>query len=128
MIRLKRRKRERMGVRAEAVIRCPGHLAWVRGYACIIHNWHGHHCNGRIEAHHVATPETSAKGRKVGDDQVIPVCAGGHEEGHRIGWESFDKRYGLKPEERITYARTLWRLSPHRPKYERKMADLGVAP
>lgn len=107
----KKRTRPKMGVKQSSVIRCPGHLAWVRGRECCIAEKHT--CVGRIEAHHVVT--TGAGG---GDEQVVSLCTEAHAEVHRTGRETFAKKYAVDLPE---IAARLWQYSPHRISYLRKL-------
>lgn len=54
-------------------------------------------------------------GMKPGDDTAIPLCGDAHAEGHRIGWRTFEARYGVDLDK---LAAMYWRLSPHRKKVE----------
>ena len=119
MILIKRRKRERMNIRPPERVRCEAHLQWIRGAFCMVSQGVNSSCAGRVEAHHIYLPG-DAKGKKPHDSQTIPLCAHHHEEGHRIGWDSFDARYGLKPGQRVNTAAALWKASPHRIKWEQK--------
>ena len=119
----RRRKRERMNVRPPERISCEPHLQFVRGHYCVVYakpsDSDRTRCDGRVQAHHIYLPG-DAKGKKPHDSQTIPLCAHHHEEGHRIGWDSFDARYGLKPGQRINIAAALWKQSPHGVKYRRE--------
>ena len=90
----KRRSHPRMNVRESSVIRCPGHLKWVRGLECCLadHWW----------------PD---------DSTVVPLCAASHASGHQQGWATFQKRWRV---DLVKIAADLWKASPHRIKYERE--------
>lgn len=114
---LKRLKRPKMGLRESSVIKCPSHMKWVRGHECCIsnHPWSdnlrcAHGCSGRIEAHHSTT-----RGAGGGDETVVPLCSAAHQEGHTIGWTTFERRYRV---DLTNIAQTLWAKSPHRRKWE----------
>lgn len=108
-----RRKRAKMMAPKEgAPVKCPGHLKWVRGHACLVSGDIDHECFGRIEAHHVLTRAAGG-----GDDQVVPLCSRAHAEGHQIGWKTFEREYIV---DLAHVAAELWKRSPHRIKHERK--------
>lgn len=123
----RRRKREPMGVRTEGgPIRCPGHLSWVRGHVCVacdlyllgIEGTIG--CLGRTEAHHVREGH-GAMGTKPGDDNVVPICAAHHRQGHSVGWKTFEARYRRIDLDKIAAA--LWKNSPARIRWERRRGE-----
>lgn len=107
---IRRRKRSKMGVRCLSVIDCPGHMKWVRGHTCVIEGRGEHVCYGRMEAHHVVS-----RGAGGGDEQVVPLCAHAHGDGHLRGWETFAKEFGV---DLPAIAALFWKQSPHRLKYE----------
>lgn len=109
---LKRRKPEPMNVREAPQIRCPSHLAWVRGFQCsVIDKRSAHECFGKIEAAHVRTGTDGGMGVKPSDCFVIPLCSAAHREQHQVGEAEFERIYGISMR-RI--ADQLWRKSPHR--------------
>lgn len=112
----RRRKREPMGVRAVERIRCHAHLSWVRGCLCVADR--SGECNGRMEAHHVREGQNAGIGQKPDDSETVPACARHHAEGHTIGWQSFEKKYAV---DLSKIAAAMWRRSPARIRYERKM-------
>lgn len=114
---LKRRKRDKMGVREPEQIRSWGHLAWVRGHECLLASKGWHKCDGKMEAHHIRVGNLAGLGLKPGDEHTVPLCSYAHRIVHDLGHESFEQSYGLKLEQ---IAADLWRRSPHRLKYERK--------
>lgn len=110
----KRRKPERMGVRASAQLRSPSHLRWVRGHFCAIAGKNGHICEGRIEAAHVRTGTDGGMGVKPSDNWSIPLCSAAHIPiQHQVGEAEFERRYGLNMKQ---IAQALWAKSPHRPR------------
>lgn len=114
----KRRKRAKMGVRPPERVRSPGHLAWVRGHACAAFgNPPTYYCGDRIESHHVRVEGDGTTGKKPSDEHVVPLCNLHHEEGHRIGWKSFEARYKV---DLTKIAAELWKRSPHGIKYRRE--------
>ena len=112
----KRRKRPRMGLRESSVIRCPGHLKWVRGHECIAHFRVSFQCPcwGRMEAHHVRT-----RGAGGGDEQVVPLCQGHHAQLDSPGWSSKQFEAFYKVDMRAI-AEKLWEISPHGIRYRRE--------
>ena len=134
----KRRTREKMGVRHSSVIRCQGHLAFVRNRMCAINgktywgkvppesDWakldpnmdavYEHDCSNRIEAAHVRIGTDGGIGMKPSDCWTIPLCSSAHREQHKIGEAPFEKRYGIDMKK---IAADLWRISPHGIKYRK---------
>lgn len=124
-MRPQRRKRQRFGTREnEGPLKCAGHLQWVRGHeCCLTGKWRivrdnsgapftqDHVCEGRMEAHHSTT-----RGAGGGDDVAVPLCTKAHMEGHKIGWTTFEKRWGV---DLAKISAELWKASPHRIKWER---------
>jgi len=117
----KRKKRAKMGLRESTVIKCAGHLQWVRGHECLCagkmdrvvvgddYALVPHECFGKIEAHHVVS-----RGAGGGDEQVVPLCSKAHADGHKMGWETFQKRYRV---DLASTAAELWKLSPAGKRY-----------
>lgn len=116
-----RRKHKKMLHKDETVIRCPGHLQWIRGHECALSvatqdinaQLHG----GGIQAAHVRTHGDGGTGMKPGDDRTIPLCARHHHEQHQIGEATFEARYGISMAD---IAAHLWRISPHGIRYRAK--------
>jgi len=105
----KRKKRAKMGLRASSVIKCAGHLKWVRGHECLCAGKWGHECAGRIEAHHV-----TSRGAGGGDEQVVPLCTLAHGIVHQMGGSSFAASFKL---DLAATAADLWKHSPHGQRY-----------
>lgn len=125
--RPQKRKRAKMGVRESSVIRCTGHLQWVRSHVCAIQDGcypdePVHHCSPKVEAHHLQSFRAieGGMGMKVGDDKTIPLCAGAHEEVHRIGQPAFERKWKVDLE---SVAARLWDLSPHGKKYRLQQGE-----
>lgn len=119
----KRRTRPRMmAPKEDAPIRCQSHLKWVRGFACSCSEIDPAGCDGKIEAAHVRRGTDGGIGSKPGDNWTLPLCSGHHAEQHRIGEQSFEKKYRLSMKQ---IAERLWRLSPHRLRHER--SKLGMS-
>lgn len=112
----RRRKKPKMGLRVSDKIISHNHLKFVRGFECLCagksdrivvgddYAMVPHECVGKIEAHHVVS-----RGAGGDDSQVVPLCSKAHADGHRMGWETFQKRYGL---DLAATAESLWRNSP----------------
>lgn len=95
--------------RREKRIRCPGHLKWLRGFACSVKG-----CDRRpIEAAHVRVGTNGGTGLKPDDGWAVSLCAHHHAEAHRIGERSFEAKYQIDLKE---LARAFVRQSPHRRK------------
>lgn len=120
----KRRTRPRMmAPKEDAPIRCPGHLKWVRGFACVCSEIDPTGCGGRMEAAHVRRGTNAGVGIKPGDNWTYPACSNHHAEQHRIGEQTFEKTYRFSLKQ---IAERMWRVSPHRITYERKQEELRV--
>lgn len=115
----KRRHRPPMGLRSSTVIRCPGHLKWVRGHECAVAKSRAHgDCSDRIEAHHVREgAHGQGIGQKPDDSTAVPLCAAAHQRGHSIGWQTFESLYGVSL---AKIAEDLWKASPHGVKWRRE--------
>lgn len=105
----KRRKRKPMGLRVSSVIRCPGHLQFIRGCECSVRGKIGHMCGWSIEAAHVRKGTDGGVGTKPGDNWTIPLCAAAHARQHNIGEPAFERLYGIDMKE---IAAKLWLISP----------------
>lgn len=110
----RRRKPQKMGVREEPQVRCPGHLKWVRGHECasVTPN-----CSGRIEAAHVRIGTDGGMGVKPGDNWAIPLCEFHHRCQHAQGEQTFWAQQRTDP---LKIAQDLWFKSPHRKKWENR--------
>jgi len=72
---------------------------WVRQHSCLLVIWQlaglttrrDHACWGPVQVCHVRSRGAG------GDDRgnLVPLCAGAHEEQHRIGIRSFQARWGI---------------------------------
>lgn len=111
------RKRARMGVREPGQIRCAGHLQWIRRHACCVDGKADHACTGRIVAHHAREGANGGMGLKPDDTTAVPLCDLAHAIVHQIGWQSFEKRYGV---DLSRIAEALAKASPHRIKWENR--------
>ena len=120
----KRKKKPKMGLREPTAIKCAGHLQWVRGHECCVwgkleqlgDGYARHHsCEGKTEAHHVVS-----RGAGGGDEQVVPLCSKAHADGHRMGWETFQKRYRV---DLASTAADMWKQSPAGKRY--RMTQVG---
>lgn len=112
MLRLpKRKKAEKLGVRAAPQIRNASHLKWIRGHDCAI-------CGTLrssypIEAAHVRTGTDGALGVKPSDCWAIPLCSHHHRDQHLIGEAEFERIHKIDMK---AIAQALWAKSPHRRK------------
>jgi hypothetical protein len=114
----KRKKREPLGLKEPTVIRCPGHLQFVRLHDCCASGKTPNmECAGRIEAAHVRTGTDGGTSMKPSDRYTIPLCSCHHHYQHQIGEAEFERKTGLKMR---LIADALWANSPAGRKYERK--------
>jgi hypothetical protein len=94
--------------------RCPAHLRWVATIPCIA-------CSGGMlpgrewmdrgsvsQAHHITFAQPRARGLKVGDQWVVPLCARHHDALHRAGDECAWWNIGAEP---MVLAERLWAVS-----------------
>lgn len=94
--------------------RCPAHLRWVATIPCIA-------CSGgRLpgpewmdrgavsQAHHLTFAQPRARGLKVGDQWVVPLCPRHHDALHRAGDECAWWNIGTEP---MQIASILWHRS-----------------
>lgn len=87
---LPRRLQKEPRFNAPKRVRSPSHLAWVRGFECVVSG-----CpNMPIEAHHVRLGSHAGIGQKPGDDVTVSLCVTHHREVH-LGEATFQKKYGL---------------------------------
>ncbi len=91
---IRRRKREKMGVRVSEGISCPAHLRWVKGCECLIAGKKGHVCIGAMHPHHVRKGSHTGMSEYPDDNLAIPLCTAAHDEIHR-GHDTFEARYGI---------------------------------
>lgn len=121
---IKRRKKQRMGLRESSVVRCPGYLKWLRGCDCILPGKYNHKCEGRIEAHHLQSLRAieGGMGMKVGDNRCVPLCSLAHQEIHSKGQPEFERYYSYFPGDLEDIAEGHWHhpKNTHRVAYERK--------
>lgn len=86
---------------------CPQHRAWLRQQPCLVSgsSCSGPCCAGRMHAHHVRSAADSGIGKKPPDDRCVPLCAAHHDELHRIGAQTFGRKYSIDlPEWAARYA------------------------
>jgi hypothetical protein len=114
---LKRRKREPFGIREDAQIRSPGHLAWVRGHECAVRN---EFCSERVEAAHVRNGTDGGTSLKPSDSWALPLCSYHHRAQHQHGETTFSRHYKINMKE---IAADLWKRSPHRLRHERRQGE-----
>src|SRR5258708_37008196 len=83
--------------------RVPGFLQWERGRPCFLSLQNSKHvCRGRVRACHYDPWGDKGMGTKVSDNACLPMCDGGHEEQHRIGWPRFEARYKFAGRDIVT--------------------------
>jgi hypothetical protein len=111
----KRRKAPRMAHKDETVIRCAGHLQWIRGCICLVYS---DECQGNIEAAHVRTGTDGSMGKKPSDSWTVPLCHHHHAEQHRIGEAAFEAKYKTDMKH---VAKSLWISSRAGQRYRTRM-------
>lgn len=77
--------------------RNPKHRAWIRTFACHLHE--RNECRGRIECCHVKAGNDATNRSKATDAKTLPLCAGHHDIQTRIGEYRFELEYGLNMNE-----------------------------
>lgn len=82
-----------MAPKETAPIRSASFLQFVRGFACTCVETDPTGCAGKIEAAHVRRGTDGGIGQKPSDRYCIPLCSEHHAEQHRIGEQSFEKKY-----------------------------------
>lgn len=71
--------------------RSQAHCSFVRSHECCVPG-----CTARpIEVAHVRRGSDAGMGRKPSDFFTLSLCKDHHSEQHRIGEQSFERRYGL---------------------------------
>lgn len=114
--RIDTRPSARNSKRADEGRRCPSHLQWLRGRACLLA---GAACSGRIEAAHVDRAGGKGMSLKVSDWHAVPLCSEHHAEYHR-GARSFEARHSV---DLVAVAADYARQSPHRVAFERRRQE-----
>ena len=82
--------------KVSTMIRCPGHLVWLRGFQCIVRG-----CKNEpaVEAAHVRVGTDGGTGMKPSDIWAVPVCRTHHRFGayaiHTIGERQFEREFRL---------------------------------
>lgn len=113
---LKRRKRERSGIKRVPEKRFPAHRAWVRGFKCAIPEkrtlWgKGIACDGPIEAAHARNGTDGGTSTKPHDKWCLSLCRAHHQHQTAIGERAFEFLYGINMK---AIAEGLAARSPHR--------------
>lgn len=91
-----KRKRLRSGITRMPRREWPKHRKWLRSFQCIVP-----FCDAAvIEVSHIRTAANAGTGLKPHDAFSLPMCGGidpdsHHAEYHRIGHQSFERKYGL---------------------------------
>ena len=88
---------------------CPAHRAWVRKHHCSVPGC----LSLPIECAHVRRGTDGGTGLKPSDCWIISLCSNHHMEQHRLGEQTFGKKYGLNL---VELAEVFARTSPHRSK------------
>ena len=67
------------------------HIARLKGLPCCIYacSWFG------CDLHHERRGAGGGTALKPGPETLIPLCHAHHQEGHQIGWATFEKKYGV---------------------------------
>ena len=115
MVLPSRRKSQKSGIARAQHRDFPAHRQWIRGHACVVKD-----CESRqIEAAHFDGPvpfeDMGGKGLKRHDRWCLPACALHHREIHSLGWQSFERKYGISMK---AIAEGLAKISPHRWRWE----------
>lgn len=95
--------------RANGPRSCPAHRAWVRKHHCSVPGC----LKLPIECAHVRRGTDGGTGLKPSDRWVISLCSKHHVEQHRLGEQTFEKKYEL---DLVDLAETFARRSPQRSK------------
>lgn len=85
---------------------------WLRGRPCA---FEGPHCEGKIEAAHMADPASKGMGTKAADQNCIPLCAHHHQRHTVKGWSAL----GISREQGTMLAGEYWRAWPGRIAWEK---------
>jgi hypothetical protein len=81
------------------------HLAFVAGLPCFVCGYQG----DGVVGHHLMTAQPRAKGLKVSDEYVIPLCNEHHNGLHLLGDETkFFNSHGFLLPEALWFAKGLW--------------------
>ena len=86
---------------------CPSHRAWVRRHHCCVPGC----LNIPIECAHIRRGTDGGVGLKPSDRWTVSLCTAHHAEQHRMGEDSFERRYAL---DLRWLATTFASRSPHR--------------
>lgn len=102
----------------------PTFLQWLRGRPCFLaDHWLGG-CGlapiprkSPVEAAHAPDKASKGMGTKSTDAIALPLCQAHHDEQHRIGWATFQAKYGFNARD---VAGDYWHLWPGRRAWEAK--------
>lgn len=91
-------------------VRSPGHLKFVRGFACVA-------CGSgeNIHAHHVRLGTHSPMGSKPDDSFAVSLCHGCHHRLHTLGEATFQRSHGI---DLLALAAEFAAKSPHRARFK----------
>ena len=97
MLPLRKRPKEKLGVRQVETKESAKHRRFVRSFVCIVND---EYCDKDIQCAHVrlGLPEGEQAGvsQKPHDCFTVPMCSGHHARQHRIGEASFEKEFGVR--------------------------------
>lgn len=80
---------------ADGVKRDLKHLVWIRKQPCCVPWCRQERPLFVIHSHHVRSAANSGTGLLPPDRDTVPLCAGHHAEGHRIGWKTFEAKHHI---------------------------------
>lgn len=96
--------------KAEEVPETP-HARWIRSLGCCVPG-----CRRTpIHAHHVRSAATAGTGMKPSPEHLVNCCFFHHQEGHQIGWRTWERKYRIL-------------LVPHTQKLAKRSRELGILP
>jgi hypothetical protein len=76
-------------------VRSAAHRKWIRTFACILHDFPDHECDGPIDCCHVKTGNSYSNRSKASDAKTIPMCRRAHDEQTAIGEARFELKYNI---------------------------------
>ncbi len=95
----KKRQPQRSGIKRAPKREWPKHRKWLRSHECVVSVsstfWFNGFCAGMVEVSHIRTAANSGTGIKPHDSSAVPMCSSHHSEYHRIGAETWEKKYAL---------------------------------
>lgn len=97
---------------------------WLRRLPCVACHAIGDRTNPIVAAH-VDHAGGKGTGTKVADRHCIPLCDHCHQEQHRDGWRTFEKK--LPMQDATVVATAFWQQWPGRAAWERDLAERAGA-